>query len=1757
MASDRAERMELVTGEWTDYFTSHAGVEINVLDDDANEKAAIVFSWDDVAAVLRAMYRQERDGFFHEPVSSVPEAEIATIEPAPTEPTVREETVAVYPAEQNHLPYDVVIQTLHIDEPEQGQPQQLPAENFRITDDNLGVGGPKAKFRMNMEAIKLLKELEFDGRQATPEEQEVLSRYVGWGGLADAFDEAKQNWSDEFQELYAALSPEEYAAARASTLNAHYTSPTVIRAIYEAVGNMGFQTGNILEPSMGVGNFFGLLPDNMAGSKLYGVELDSITGRIAKQLYPQANITIAGFETTDRRDFYDLAIGNVPFGDYKVNDRAYNKLGFSIHNYFFAKALDQVRPGGVVAFVTSRYTMDAKDPSVRKYLAERADLLGAIRLPNNAFKANAGTEVVSDIIFLQKRDRPIEIESDWVHLGLLRVPAKSQDFVGEGGATERVSFRLQPEASDTESATTQDGFAINSYFIDHPNMILGRPTSESTQYGKQDFTVEPIEGADLAAQLHEAVRYIGGEYREAELPDLGEDEEIRDTVPADPDVKNYSYTLVNGEVYYRENSVMHPVELSVTARNRVKGLIAIRDCVRRLIEYQTEDYPDAAIKAEQEKLNSLYDSFTGKYGIINSRANKSTFHTDNSYYLLSSLEVLDDEGNFKRKADMFSKRTIRQRIEITHVDTASEALAVSLSEKARVDMPYMTELTGKSETELCTELKGVVFLNPMYGYGDSREDKYLTADEYLSGDVREKLEWAKRSAALLPDDYTSNVEALQQVQPVDLTAAEISVRIGATWIPPENYARFMFELFGTPGYAQRNIRVHFSAYTGEWNIEGKSCDRGNVKAENTYGTERINGYRIMEQTLNLKDVRILDYVEGPDGKRTPVLNKKATAIAQGKQESIKQAFQDWIWKDLQRRERLCRLYNEKFNSIRPREYDGSHLALPGMNPEITLRPHQLNAVARGLYGGNELLAHVVGAGKTYTMVAIAQESRRLGLCRKSLFVVPNHLTEQWGSEYLQLYPSANILVTTARDFEAKNRKRLCSRIATGAYDAVIIGHSQLEKIPISTERQAYFLEQQMQEIVDGIAELKANKGDRFSVKQLEKTKKEIRAKLDKLNDRSRKDDVISFEELGVDRLFIDEAHGFKNLAAFSKMRNVGGISQTEAQKSSDLYMKCRYMDELTNGRGVIFATGTPVSNTMVEMFTMQKYLQYGTLREKGLLNFDAWASTFGETVTAIELAPEGTGYRSKTRFAKFYNLPELMAMFKEAADIQTADMLKLPVPKANYHTVNLKPSELQKDMVAGLAKRAEKVRNGMVNSSEDNMLCITNDGRKLALDQRLLNPMLPDSETGKVNACAVNVFEIWERTADKRSAQMVFCDLSTPKGDGGFNVYDDLRDKLIAKGIPAGEIAYIHSANTEAKKKELFGKVRSGQIRVLIGSTFKMGAGTNCQQKLIALHHLDCPWRPADLQQREGRIIRQGNENPEVEIYTYVTENTFDSYLYQLVESKQKFIGQIMTSKSPVRSAEDIDETALPYAEIKALCSGNPQIKERMDLDVAVAKLKLLKANHLSQRYELENEILNEFPKDIAALEQRIAGYKADMAALEANTRPNADGFSPMVVEGVLYTEKKAAGSAILAACKAMTSPDAVPLGRYRGFTMELSFESFSKEYRISLKGRLTHDVFLGTDIYGNIQRIDNALEGMEGLMHKAERELENVRVQMENAKEEAGRPFPWEDELAQKLARLAELNIALNLDKAENELVDGECEEAEEPVRKNKERER
>ncbi len=1640
-------------------------------------------------------------------------------------PSYFTEKVDEISAEESGLPFDVTIQTLRTEKPTLTPPvweekkekvttlhPTIPdseKHNFRITDDNLGVGGPKEKFRNNMAAINLLHELEFENRLATPEEQEILSKYVGFGGLADAFDESKANWADEYKELIVTLSPEEYAAARESTLTAFYTPPVVIRAMYEALGNMGFSEGNILEPSCGTGNFIGMLPDNMQKSKFFGVELDSLTGRIAQQLYQKSGITVQGYENASLPDsFFDVAIGNVPFGQFKVIDKKYDKNNWLIHDYFFGKTLDKVRPGGVIAFITSSGTMDKRNSNVRKYIAQRAELLGAIRLPNNTFKANAGTEVTSDILFLQKRDTLVNDEPDWVHLD-----------------------------------RDENGNEYNKYFVDHPEMVLGEMVMESSQFG-HSLTCKPFEDRNLSDLLSEAVQNIHAEITEFDISEIGEVED--NSVPADPNVKNFSFTVVEDKIYYRQNSRMNPVDVSATAENRIKGMIKIRDCVRELIRLQTDDYPDSAILSAQERLNTLYDDFTKKYGLLNARANRLAFADDSSYCLLCSLEIIGENGELKRKADMFTKRTIKPHIKVTSVSTASEALAVSIGEKAKVDMDFMCELTGKTEQELFEELKGVIFLNPEYTSEHSNDARYLPADEYLSGNVRKKLELARRTAELYPDDYNINVEMLEKVQPQDLTASEISVRLGATWLPPEDVERFVYEILQTPRYAQWNMKVKYTELTGEWTIANKTYDRTNVVANNTYGTNRINGYRIIEDTLNLKDVRIFDYVEDEHGNKKPVLNKKETAIAQGKQEMIKQAFQDWIWKDPERRERLVRIYNDLFNSMRAREYDGSHITFSGMNPEISLRPHQINAVARIMYGGNSLLAHVVGAGKTFEIVAAAQESKRLGLCNKSLIVVPNHLTEQWASEYLQLYPSANILVATKKDFETKNRKKFCARIATGDYDAIIIGHSQFEKIPISIERQREMLQRQIDEITLGVQQIKYDRGEKITVKQLEKTKKSLQTKLDKLNDQSRKDDVVTFEELGVDRLFVDEAHNFKNLFLYTKMRNVGGIAQTEAQKSSDLYMKCRYLDEVTGNKGVIFATGTPVSNSMVELYTMQRYLQYDALEDKHLQHFDSWASTFGETVTAIELAPEGTGYRAKTRFAKFYNLPELMMMFRQVADIQTADMLNLPVPKANFHNIAVKPTEHQKQIVESLSERAEKVRNKMVDSSVDNMLLITNDGRKLALDQRLFNEMLPDDPDSKVAACVDNVYGIWERTTPQKSTQLIFCDLSTPHNDGKFNVYDDIKKKLIAKGVPESEIAFIHNADSEAKKKDLFGKVRSGQVRVLIGSTAKMGAGTNVQQKLIAIHHTDCPWRPADLQQREGRIIRQGNENPEVEIYSYVTEQTFDAYLYQLVENKQKFIGQIMTSKSPVRSAEDVDEQALSYAEIKALATGNPYIKEKMDLDVAVSKLKLLKQNHLSQRYSLEDRIIKFYPQQIKQGEERIAGYNADIQRAKENTFPSVDNFSPMVVEDVTYDEKKGAGSAILVACKAMTSPDPKQIGSYRGFNMELSFNSFEKEYVLTLVGSLRHSVSLGADIYGNITRLDNVISSMPDKLNACEERLADTKVQLENAKAEVERPFPQEEELSQKMERLAELNALLDMDHHDNEIVDGEVEQEE-----------
>lgn len=1580
---------------------------------------------------------------------------------------------------------------------------------FNLRENEVETVGKKERFRRNIMAIQLLKKCQEENRFATPEEQIILSKYVGWGGLSEAFDENNSAWATEYLELSSVLTPEEYASARESTLTAFYTPPEVITAIYKAMEQMGFKEGNLLEPSCGIGNFIGMLPDTMQDSKIYGVELDTISAGIAQQLYQKTTIAAQGFEETNLPDsFFDGVVGNVPFGDFKVSDKRYDKHKFLIHDYFFAKSLDKLRPGGVMALVTSKGTMDKETLAVRKYIAQRAELLGAIRLPNNTFKGNAGTEVVSDILILQKRDRLIDIEPDWVHLD-----------------------------------TDENGIKMNSYFVQHPEMILGEMKMVSGRFG-MEATCVPYENADLAAQLDEAVANIHGEITEYEAEEELEEED--NSIPADPTVRNFSYTVVDDKIYYRENSRMTPVEVSATAENRIKGMIAIRNSVRTLIELQTEDYPDSEIKAEQERLNRLYDTFSDKYGLINSRANTSAFSQDSSFSLLSALEIIGEDGELERKADMFSKRTIKPHTPVTSVDTASEALAVSLGEKATIDMDYMMELSGKSENEIFEDLKGVIFLNPLYEYGNSYEPKYLMADEYLSGNVREKLKIAKNSAELYPEDYKVNVEALQKVQPKDLTASEISVRLGATWLPPDDVQEFIFHLLETPRYAQWNIKVHFSPFTSEWNIEGKSYDKGNVRAYNTYGTSRINAYKIIEETLNLKDVRIFDYIEDDEGKKKAVLNKKETAIAQSKQEMIKQEFQDWIWSDPERRERLCKSYNEKFNSVRPREYDGSHIIFNGMNPEIELREHQKNAVAHILYGGNTLLAHAVGAGKTFEMVAAAQESKRLGLCNKSLFVVPNHLTEQWAAEYLQLYPAANILVATKKDFETKNRKKFCGRIATGDYDAVIIGHSQFEKIPMSIERQRAILEQQLEEITGGIAELKRNRGENFSIKQLEKSKKSIRQKLDKLNDQTKKDDVVTFEELGVDRLFVDESHYYKNLYLYTKMRNVGGIAQTEAQKSSDLFMKCRYLDEITGGRGTVFATGTPISNSMVELYTIQRYLQYNTLVKNGLQHFDAWASTFGETITAVELTPEGTGYRAKTRFAKFYNLPELMAMFKEIADIKTADMLNLPVPEAKYHNIAVKPSEMQKEMVASLAERAEQVRGGGVDSSVDNMLKITNDGRKLALDQRMLNDMLPDFEGSKINACVDNIYRIWKENADKKSAQLVFCDLSTPKNDGTFSVYNDIRKKLIERGIPESEVKFIHEADTDMKKKELFQKTRKGEVRVLLGSTQKMGAGTNVQDKLIALHDVDCPWRPSDLEQRSGRIVRQGNENPQVDIYRYVTEQTFDAYLYQLVEGKQKFASQIMTSKSPVRSAEDIDETALSYAEIKMLATGNPYIKEKMDLDIQVQKLKMLKSNFLSEKYGLEDKVIKFYPQQIAYLKSRVEGLTKDVETAKLHPKPIDEQPLGMTVSGVSYSEKAEAGQAIINACKSMNSPDAIPLGEYRGFQMELYFDTVQRNYVVKLKGETSRDVPLGDDSHGNIVRIDNGIERFEETLADTKNSLENTEKQFETAKKEIEKPFVKEEELKAKTARLDELNILLNMDKKENEIVGGEPDEGE-----------
>ena len=1749
------ETMELETGDTADYRTMPEGIELEVLDADEKRLAMLFFRWDEVAPLLRGLYARQLDGFGQE-----------RPEPAAEPPAYHAETVTVYPGDKNHLPYDVVVQTLRTNEPEpptpavepektldevldehpisipvNGEWQTFPnaraaeeaaygeykenlrrsAENFHITDDHLGEGGPKAKFQANIEAIKLLKYLEETTGQATPEQQQVLSRYVGWGGLADAFDPDKESWSKEYAQLKELLTPEEYAAARGSTLNAHYTSPTVIRAIYEAVGRMGFETGNILEPSCGVGNFFGMLPEEMRNSRLYGVELDSISGRIAQQLYPKADITVAGFETTDRRDFYDLAVGNVPFGQYQVRDKAYDKLNFSIHNYFFAKALDQVRPGGVVAFVTSRYTMDAKDSTVRRYLAQRAELLGAIRLPNDAFKKNAGAEVVSDIIFRQKRDRPLDIVPEW-----------------------------------TQTGQTEDGFAINRYFLDHPEMVLGRQEPESTAHG-MDYTVNPIEGLELADQLHDAVKYIRGTYQEAELPELGEGEAIDTSIPADPNVKNYSYTVVDGAVYFRENSRMVRPDLNATAEARVKGMVRLRDCVQELIDLQMDAAtPDSDIREKQAELNRLYDDFSAKYGLINDRANRLAFADDSSYYLLCALEIVDEDGRLERKADMFTKRTIKPHEAVTSVDTASEALAVSIAEKARVDMEYMEQLTGKTSDELAAELQGVIFRLPG-PVPEGERPAYVTADEYLSGNVRRKLRQAQR-ALEVSEIFRPNVEALEKAQPKDLDASEIEVRLGATWIDKEYIQQFMYETFNTPYYLQRAIQVNYASYTAEWQVTGKnSVSENDVAAYTTYGTSRANAYKILEDSLNLRDVRIYDTVEDADGRERRVLNAKETTLAAQKQQAIRDAFRDWIWRDPERRQTLVRQYNEEMNSTRPREYDGSHITFGGMNPAITLRDHQLGAIAHVLYGGNTLLAHEVGAGKTFEMVAAAMESKRLGLCQKSLFVVPNHLTEQWASEFLRLYPSAKILVTTKKDFETHNRKKFCARIATGDYDAVIIGHSQFERIPISRERQERFLYEQIDEITEGIAEVQASGGERFTVKQLERTRKSLEARLEKLQAEGRKDDVVTFEQLGVDRLFVDEAHNYKNLFLYTKMRNVAGLSTSDAQKSSDMFAKCRYMDEITGSRGVIFATGTPVSNSMTELYTMQRYLQYDRLQELSMTHFDCWASRFGETTTALELAPEGTGYRARTRFSKFFNLPELMNLFKEVADIKTADQLHLPTPEVEYHNIVAQPTEHQKEMVQVLSERASKVHSGSVDPSEDNMLKITGDGRKLGLDQRIINQLLPDEPGTKVNQCVANIMQIWRDGEADKLTQLVFCDISTPQAapskkaakaldnptlhaleqavpldepEPVFTVYEDIRQKLIAQGMPADQIAFIHEANTEVRKKELFAKVRTGQVRVLLGSTAKMGAGTNVQDRLVALHDLDCPWRPGDLAQRKGRIERQGNQNPLVHVYRYVTEGTFDAYLWQTVENKQKFISQIMTSKSPVRSCDDVDETALSFAEIKALCAGDPRIKERMDLDVEVSKLKLMKADHQSKQYRLEDQLLKYFPEEIEKHKGFIQGFEADLETLAAHPHPE-DGFAGMEIRGDTLTDKENAGAALLDACKEVKGSEPVQIGSYRGFTMSVEFSAWKQEYTLLLKGQMTHRATLGIDPRGNLTRIDNALAQMSQRLDATKAQLDNLYQQQAAAKEEVGKPFPYEDDLRVKSARLVELDTLLNLD--------------------------
>ena len=1639
-----------------------------------------------------------------------------------TQPDDTVKTVAIYPAEENRMPYDIVIQTIGSKSPtlDAVEPERSTLElagNFHITDDDLGVGGPKQKFARNIEAIRTLFQLEQEHRGATAEEQQVLAQYVGWGGLADAFDPNKDGWAKEYAELKGLLSEDEYAAARSSVLNAHYTSPTVIRGIYDAVERMGFRSGNILEPSMGVGNFFGMLPDTMQDSRLYGVELDSITGRIAKKLYPQADITVAGFETTDRRDFYDLAVGNVPFGQYKVNDKAYNKLGFSIHNYFFAKAIDQVRPGGVVAFVTSRYTMDSKDSTARKHMAERADLLGAIRLPNNAFRANAGTDVVSDIIFLQKRDRPADIEPAWVQLG-----------------------------------KTEDGFAINQYFVDHPEMVLGVLSTESTQYGREELTVAPLEGISLADQLAEAVQHIEGQYAEVEveIPDIADVENEKHILPADPEVKNFSYTVVDGEVFYRENSVMTQVELSDTAKGRVTGMVELRQIVNDLIDQQLNDYPDEDIKATQERLNAAYDAFTAKYGLLNDRKNGRLFEQDSSYYLLCSLENLDEQGQLKSKAAMFTKRTIRPERTVTSVDTPSEALAVSIGEHGKVDLPYMAELLGTPGEygRITTELSGVIFKDPAADPTDP-EAGWQMADEYLSGDVRAKLRMAQFAAETNPE-FVVNVDALTKAQPRELEASEIDVRLGATWLAPEIIQKFMTETFQIPYYLRHAVKVRYSPYTAEWRVEGKTATgRGDIISSETYGTSRANAYKILEETLNLKDVRIYDTIEDADGKLKRVLNKRETMLAQQKQQVIKDAFANWVWQDPQRRIALVKQYNELFNSTRPREYDGSHIHFVGMNPEITLREHQRNAIAHVLYGGNTLLAHEVGAGKTYEMAASAMEAKRLGLCQKSLFVVPNHLTEQWASEFLNLYPNAKLLVARRKDFETANRKKFCARIATGDYDAVIIGHSQFERIPLSFERQERIIQEQIYETLAAINELKAHAGENFSIKQMEKTRKTLETKLEKLRSDERKDDVITFEQLGVDRLFVDESHFYKNLFLTTKMRNVAGLSTSEAQKSSDMFGKCRYLDEITGGRGVVFATGTPVSNSMTELYTVMRYLQYSTLQQKKLTHFDCWASTFGETTTAIELAPEGTGYRARTRFAKFFNLPELMSMFKEVADIKTSDQLHLPVPVAKFETVVAKPSEIQKEMVQELSKRAAEIHSGSVDASVDNMLCVTNDGRKIGLDVRLMNPMLPDDPNSKLNVCVQNVLKIWEEGKDQKLTQLLFCDLSTPKNDGNFNVYDDIRKKLIAVGVPETEIEFIHNADTEAKKAALFSKVRSGDVRILLGSTAKMGAGTNVQSRLVAVHHLDVGWKPSDMTQRNGRIIRQGNMNKEVKVFNYVTEGTFDAYLWQTLENKQRFISQIMTSKSPVRSCEDVDEQALSYAEIKALCAGNPLIKEKMDLDVQVAKLKVLKADHQSQKFRLQDKLLTKFPADIQETNAYIAGVKAD-AQLAAAHPQVQEGFCGMTIKGVTYDEKKTAGERLVLACSELPNAEEKVIGSYRSFELSLRFDTYRSEYQAILKSQRRYPVALGTDPLGNIIRLDNSLNNFPERITAAENELDTLHQQQAAAQIEVEKPFPQEEELAEKSARLAELNAQLDVDEKSHEPEQDEEEQENTPRR-------